>query len=146
MIVQNIEGTRDSDGSTLGDSVPLLCWVLSEPSVSIFSICLPNASYLIQRARQHGISALCTRREYASRSISNAGLGPTSAQKQGGFERIGNGGTTSLAEARLIPDQRGVYSVSVSAEQSAEERGIALGQVHMRKDVNVVEDERWAPV
>ena len=67
-------------------------------------------------------------------------------QRQGGFARLDNGGTTSLAEDRLMPDQRGVYSVSVSADQSTEERGIALGQVHMRKDVNVVEDERWAPV
>ena len=103
-------------------------------------------NYLVQRARHHGVSALCTGREYASRSISNVKLSLSSAQKQGAFERIGNGGTTSLAEDRLMSDRRGVYSVSVSAEQSAEERGIALGQVHMRQDVNVVEDERWVPV
>ena len=45
-----------------------------------------------------------------------------------------------------MPDQRGIYSVSVSSEQSTGESGIALGQVHMRQDINVVEDERWAPV
>ena len=146
MLVQDFEYITNTDRSTLGNSISFLCWALSEPSISIFSICLPNVSYLIQRARHYGVSALYTRREHASRPISNVGLGPTSVQKQGGFERIGNGGTTSLAEDRLIPDQRGVYSVSVSAEQSTEERGIALGQVHMRQDVNVVEDERWAPV
>ena len=59
---------------------------------------------------------------------------------------MGNGGTISLAESRLMLNQRGIYSVSVSSEQSTEESGIALGQVHMRQDVNVVEDERWAPV
>lgn len=136
----------DTDRFASGNSIPFLCWAISEPSVSILSICLPNVSYLIQRARNHGVSALCTRKEYASRSISNGGLGPTSAQRQGGFERIGKGGTTSLAENRLMSDPRGVYSVSVSAAQDTEERGIALGQVHMRQDVNVVEDKRWAPV
>lgn len=136
----------DTDRYTLGNIVPLVCWVLAEGPISIFSICLPNVNYLVQRARHHGVSALCTRQEYASRSISNVGLSHTSTQKQGGFERIGNGGTTSLAGDQIMPDRRGVYSVSVSAEQYGEERGIALGQVHMRQDVNVVEDERWAPV
>ena len=101
-------------------------------------------NYLFQRARHHGVSALFTRQEYASRSLSKVGLGPTSTQKQGGFERIDNGGTTSYAEGRLRADRRGVYSVSVSAEQSTEERGSALGQAHIRQDVNVVGDEGWA--
>ena len=103
-------------------------------------------NYLFQRARHHGVSALFTSREYASRPFPKVGLGPTSIQKQGGFERIEDGGITSLAKDRLRPDRCGVYTISVSAEQSAEERGIALGQVHMRQDVNVVEDERWAPI
>ena len=42
-------------------------------------------------------------------------------------------------------DQGDMYSVSASAEQHFE-RDIALGQVHMRQDVNVRGDERWAPV
>ena len=143
---QNFGDITDTDRFTLGDSVPLLCWVLSEGSISILSICLPNVNYLFQRARHHGVSALFSRREYASRSLSKVGLGPTSIQKQGGFERIDNEGTTSYAGDRLRADWRGVHSVSVSAEQSAEERGIALGHIHMRHDVNVVEDERWAPM
>ena len=135
-MVKNFGVTRETDRSNLGNLVPLLCWVLSEGSISILSICLPNVNYLFQRARHHGVSALFTRREYASASI----------QKQGGFERIVNRGTTSLAEDRLMPDRRGVHSVSVFAEQSAGERGIALGQLHIRQDVNVVEDARWAPM
>ena len=145
-MVKNVGGTRDTDSSVLGNLVPLLCWVLSEGSISILSICLPNVNYLFQRARHHGVSALFTRREYASGSLSKVGLGPTSIQKQGGFERIVNHGITLLAEDRLMPDRHGVHSVSVSVEQSAKENGIPLGQVHMRHDVNVVEDERRAPV
>ena len=103
-------------------------------------------NYLFQRARRHGVSALFTRREFASKPVPKVGLGPTSIQKQGGVERIVNRGTTSLTEDRLMPDRRSVHNVSVSAEQPTEERGIALGQIHMRHDVNVVEDERWTPL
>ena len=145
-LVKNSRDIKDTDRSTLGNLVPLLCWVLSEGSISIFSICLPNVNYLVQRARHHGVSALFTRREYTSRSIPQVGLNPASIQGKGRSKRIENGGITSLAEDRLGPDRRGVYSVSIFAEQSAEETGIALGQVHMRQDVNVVEDGRWAPV
>ena len=141
----NFGDIRDTDCSTSGNLVPLLCWVLSEGSISILSVCLPSVNYLIQRVRHHGLSALLTRREYASRSLSKVRLEPTSIQKQGGFERIDNRGTLSLAEDRLMPDRRGGHSVSVSAEQSTEERSIPLGQVHMRQDVNEV-DERWAPI
>ena len=81
-----------------------------------------------------------TRREYASKPLPKVGLGLASNQKQRGFERILNRGATSLSEDLIMPDRRGV-----SAEQSAEEKGVPLGQVHMRQDVNAVEDARWAP-
>ena len=102
-------------------------------------------NYLFQRARHHGVSALFTRREYASKPLPKVGLGPTSIQKQRGFEHILNRGATSLSEDLIVLDGRGVLIVSVSAEQ-AKERGLPLGEVHMRQDVNVVEDERWDPV
>ena len=97
-------------------------------------------NYLAQRARHHGISSLFTRREYASSSISNTGPGPALGQDKGGFRRIGNG------DSRTILDQGGLYSVSASAEQHGKDNDIAMGQVHMRQDVNVVEDERWTAV
>lgn len=123
-----------------------LRWVSAEGSISIVSVCLPNMNYLAQRARHHGMSSLFTRREYASSSTSNTGPGSALVQDKGGFKRIGNGGSTSVTDSRTMLDQRGLYSVSASAQQHVEDKDIALGQVHMRQDVNVIEDERWAAV
>lgn len=92
------------------------------------------------------MSSLFTRREYASSSTSNTGPGSALVQDKGGFKRIGNGGSTSVTDSRTMLDQRGLYSVSASAQQHVEDKDIALGQVHMRQDVNVIEDERWAAV
>lgn len=126
------------------NAVTFLRWVSSEGSISIISVCLPNMNYLAQRARHHGTSSLFTRREYASSSTSNTGPGSALGPDKGGFKRIGNGGTT---DSRLMRDQGGMYSVSASVEQQhVEDKHIALGQVHMRQDVNVIEDERWASV
>lgn len=77
--------------------------------------------------------------------IPRVGPGSSSIQGKGDFRRIGNRGTTSDTRDRLMLDQGDMYSVSASAEQHFE-RDIALGQVHMRQDVNVRGDERWAPV
>lgn len=68
------------------------------------------------------------------------------AQDREGFHRIDKGGTAPVTEDRLIPDQRGTYSVSASAEQQSDDGNIALGQVLMRQDVSVKGDERWASV
>ena len=99
-------------------------------------------TYLAQRARQHGISSLFTRREYASSSMSNFGPRSGLAQDNKGFQRIGNGGTTSATKDKPMLDQCGTYSVNASAGQQLED--IALGQVHMRQDISVRQDERWA--
>ena len=103
-------------------------------------------NYLVQRARHHGMSSLFTRREYASSSIPNTGPSSALGQDKEGFRRIGNGRTTSVTDSRTILDQGGLYSVSASAEQHVEDKDIAMGQVHMRHDVNVIEDERWTAV
>ena len=132
-----------ADRSLLGNTITYGRWALSEGSVSIVSVCLPNITHLAQRARHHGILSLFTRREYAS--IPRLGPGSSSIPNKGNFRRIGNGGTTSGTRDRLMLDQGDMYSVSASAEQQSE-RDIALGQVHMRQDVNVRGDERWAPV
>ena len=50
----------------------------------------------------------------------------------------------SITKDGLMLDQINTYSVSTSAEQRSEERDIALGQFHMRQDVSMREDERWA--
>ena len=123
-----------------------LRWVSAEGSISIVSVCLPNMNYLAKRARHHGMSSLFTRREYASSSISNTGPGSALGQDKGGFRRIGNGRTTLVTDFRTILDQGGMYSVSASAEQHFEDKDIAMGQVHMRQDVNVIEDKRWTAV
>lgn len=128
------------------NTVTFLRWVSAEGSISIVSVCLPNMNYLAQRARHHGISSLFTRREYASSSIANTGPSSALSQNKGGFRRIGNGRTTSVIDSRTILNQGGLYSVSASAEQHVEDKGIAMGQVHMRQDVNVIEDERWTAV
>ena len=103
-------------------------------------------NYLAQRARHHGMSSLFTRREYASKSISNTGPSSALGQDKGGFRRIGNGRTPSATDSRAILEQGGLYSVSASAEQHVDDKDIAMGQVHMRQDVNVIEDERWTAV
>ena len=123
-----------------------LRWVAAEGSISIVSVCLPNMNYLVQRARHHGMSSLFTRREYASSPISNTGPSSALGQDKGWFRRIGNGRTTSVTDPRTILDQGGLYSVSASAEQHVEDKDIAMSQVHMRQDVNVIEDERWTAV
>ena len=123
-----------------------LRWVSAEGSISIVSVCLPNMNYLVQRARNHGLSSLFTRREYASSPISTTGPSSASGHDKGGFKRIGNGRTTSVDDSRTILDRGGLYSVSASGEQHVENKDIAMGQVHMRQDVNVIEDERWTAV
>lgn len=125
------------------NAVTFLRWVSAEGSISIVSICLPNMNYLAQRARHHGISSLFTRREYASSLIANTGPSSALSQNKGGFKRIGNDRTKSVTDSRTILNQGGLYSVSASAEQHFEDKGIAMGQVHMRQDINVIEDERW---
>ena len=87
-----------------------------------------------------------TRREYASSSLLPPGPSPASGYDKGGFKRIGNGRTTSANNPRTILDRVGLYSVSASGEQHVENKDIAMGQVHMRQDVNVIEDERWNAV
>ena len=105
-------------------------------------------NYLAQRARHHGLSSLFTRREHASNSVSDGGPGSASSGRDKGWlGRTGNKGrTTSGTESRTILDQGGLYSVSASAEQQVEDKDIAMGQVHMRQDVNVIENERWTAV
>ena len=106
---------------------------------------------LFRRAHQHGISALFTRREYAAGRGGHFIPGPAgSALVQGGnggFQRIiGNDANTCAAkdEPQLnTNNQSGFYSVSASAQQSEEREVIALGQVHLRQDIDVREDERW---
>lgn len=59
---------------------------------------------------------------------------------------MGNDGTTINTDDRLRLGQHGRYSASASVEQYVEAEDIALGQVHMRQDIDVTEDERWASV
>ena len=92
------------------------------------------------------MSSLFTRREYASSSISNTGPSSALGQDKGRFRHIGNRGITSVSDSRTVLGQSGLYSVSASAEQHVEDKDIAMGQVHMRQDVNVMEDERWTAV
>ena len=66
-------------------------------------------------------------------------------QDKGGFQRMPKASTAPLSKERDGLDQPG-YSVSASADQYSEERPIALGQVHMRQEVSVGEDERWGLV
>ena len=39
-----------------------------------------------------------------------------------------------------------MYSVDASAGHHVDGSDIALGQVHLRQEIKVVEGERWAPV
>ncbi len=132
--------------SLTGNTITFLHWAIAEGPISIVSMCLPHITHLAQRARQHGFSSLFTRREYAPSSTSNVGARSALAQDKEGFQRIGKGGTTPFTKDRLVLDQHGTYSVSASADQHFDERHIALGQVHLRQDVSVREDERWALV
>ena len=50
----------------LGNNVTYSLWSIAEAAISTICICLPNALYLIQRVRHHGIGALFTSREYKS--------------------------------------------------------------------------------
>lgn len=124
----------------LGKFIFYAKWAIAEGSISIVSICLPNMAQLLQRGRQHGMSSLFTRRQYAPKSFD------PSSQDNGAFQRIGYGGSASVTEGRLMSDQGGLYSVSATADQHSEERDIALGQVRMRQEVTVGGDERWAAV
>ena len=132
----------NTDRPPLWNAGTFMRWASAEASISIFSVCFPNMNYPAQRAHHHGLSSFFTRREHASSSISNTGPSSALGQDKGGFRRIGNGRTTSVTDSRTILDQGGLYSVSASVEQHVEDKDIAVGQVHMRQEVNVVEDVR----
>ena len=66
-------------------------------------------------------------------------------QDKGGFQRIPKSSTAPLTKERNGLDRPG-YSVSASADKHSEERPIALGQVHMRQEISVGEDEGWGLV
>lgn len=123
-------------------------WAIAEGAISIVSISLPNVTHLIQRGRLHGPKSLFTRREYAVNPGSRAKTRPSSAlvYGKGDFHRMGENGTLSSVDDQLITGQGGMYSVDASTAEQFGERVIAFGQVHMRHDIDVTEDERWAPV
>ena len=50
----------------LGNNVTYSLWSIAEAAISTICICLPNALCLIRRARDHGLGALFTSREYKS--------------------------------------------------------------------------------
>lgn len=142
----------------LGNTVTYTSWSIAEAAISTVCICLPNMAQLFQRARQHGMEALFTRREYIiGSSGSRSKTGPAASTllpgSKGQFRRImGNDGTTSSSavndDDHLIYNINGqgrLYSVTASAQRrrSEDRDAIALGQVHMRQDVSVMEDERW---
>ncbi len=130
------------------------CWTAAELAISIVSICLPNMTQLFRRAHQHGISALFTRREYA--------IGPENVSKKrsvgsalvhggnGGFQGIVGIDDTTFAfnedPLSKLEDQSGLYSESASAQQPEVGDVVAVGQVHLREDINMREYERWPTV
>ena len=108
--------------------------------MSVVSICVPNIFYLIQRARHHGVKGLFTRRQLTPIRI------PASTAPRR-FQRISNDGYRLKSADGLFEDPEVDYSVSVSANERREEgEPIVLSQVHIRRDVDVIENERWAPV
>ena len=121
---------------------------MAEGAISIISISLPNMTYLIQRGRLHGPKSLFTRREYAKSSGSPGKMRPSSAlvHGNGGFHRMGDNGILSSVDDQLVTGQGGIYSVGATVAQQSGEHDIPLGQVHMRRDIDVTDDERWAPV
>lgn len=132
----------------LGNGVSYLHWVVAEVAVSVVSISLPNITHLIQRAREHGLSALFTNREFVAigGNYSKSGASSGLAHKKEGFQRFRKDGTLSSIDNELITNQGGSYSVRATAPQESGKRDIALGQVHMRHDISVTENDRWAPV
>ena len=132
--------------TNIGNYVTFVYWTASELAISIVSICLPNMVQLFRRAYEHGTPALFTSREYPTGSA-----GSTFVQGgKGGFQRIVvNDGTTFAIHNDPLDqriDQSILYSVTVSAQRPGETETAALGQVHMRQDFVVREDERWATV
>ena len=110
---------------------------------------------LFRRAHQHGLSAFFTRREYAAgpESRSKKGVAGSALVVQGGNGKfrgiIAEKDTTFVFKddpLTQVEDQSGLYSVSASAQQSEEGNIVALGQVHLRKDTDMTEYERWATV
>ena len=135
----------------LGNTITYTHWSIAEAAISTVCICLPNMAQLIQRARKHGMGALFTRREYISGSSgSRSKTGPALlAGSKAGFRRIiGSDGITGDDRLVSAKGQGGLYSVSASAQRRRSEDGesIALGGVHMRQDVFVMEGETWDSV
>ena len=58
-----VQSTHSLTPTDPGATVPFTIWALSEGPVSVISICVPNMVHLINRARQHGVKALFTRRD-----------------------------------------------------------------------------------
>ena len=83
----------------------------------------------------------------SSGSYSKTGPSSVLVHSKGGFQRFGKDDTLLSANDQLIADQGAMYGVSaIAPQQRPGERDIALGQVHLRHDIDVREDERWAPV
>ena len=140
--------------TTLGNLIPYFYWTAAELAISIVSICLPNMTQLVRRGHTHGISALFTRRDYEAEWKGRPEIRPKRSallqEGNGGFRRImDKNGTSFPANNESLISTRvenGLYSVSPSAPQSEERDMIALGQVHLRQDVDVRGDERWMTV
>ena len=101
-------------------------------------------THVVQRARQHGVSSLFTRREYAP-SSSNIKARSAFPEVKEGIQRLPKGSTAPLTTERHGLDHAG-YSVSASVDQHFKEMPIALGQVHMRQEISVGEDQMWSLV
>lgn len=153
-VVAIVQLKKKSDGDLLLKFSTFFYWTVAELAISIVSICLPNMTQLLRRAHQHGVSALFTRREYpaGTGSRSKKGLAGFALLQgnKGGFQRvIGNDDTTLPANNNPLinkKDQSGLYRASASAQQSGEGETIALGQVHLRHDIDVRENGGWAMV
>lgn len=61
---------------------------------------------------------------------------------------MGENGAFSSVDDQTITGQGDIYSVGAgaAATQRSGQRDIPLGQVHIRQDIDVTEDERWARV
>ena len=138
----------------VGTMTTFFNWTAAELAISVVSICLPNMTQLFRRAHQHGISALFTRREYVTGPENISKKRPVSSALvhggNGGFQGIISIDDTTFAfnddPLSKLEDQSGLYSVGASAQQSEVGDVVAIGQVHLRKDIDGREYERWPPV
>lgn len=116
--------------------VPIMNWLIVEPSISILSICLPSIFSLMKRGIEHGPGALFTSKNatelYSGRTPRFGGTksrkGLAEATFDNPFERLSDNSN---------PEYYAMAYKGPSKQNSVSEEHLDIEAIQVRRDINI---------